>query len=278
MSASSRVRRRKRQPLVESTALQSVVCDVVPGPSGYPVPTDASSFPTDRGGLPPSPSPVILRCRVHPLVSFVLLQSPVLQSPARCACAPERLPCGLVPLHVNRRVASLDRRGPMPDEDPRALRVYFTALPCPGVHFRGLIPPAWPHHLVGGRHPRAVGGVRLPVARRQRPSRRPQGLAPGQSPRWPMSLFSPPSPVSPHAVFMAFESVARLTRPTIRAVRVTADVNLHEHAAYQVRGARNCADPRPRPTSPLSSVRSGPQDILRTACASPPAPVAAPRG
>ena len=50
---------------------------------------------------------------------------------------------------------------------PRALRACFIALPCPGFSLQGLLPPFEPHHLVGGRYPRAVGVARLPVARRQ---------------------------------------------------------------------------------------------------------------
>jgi hypothetical protein len=50
---------------------------------------------------------------------------------------------------------------------PRALRACFIALPCPGFSLQGLLPPFEPHHLVGGRYPRAVGVACLPVARRQ---------------------------------------------------------------------------------------------------------------
>jgi len=47
------------------------------------IPIDASSFPTDRDGVPPVPAPFFLRSRVHPLVSFVRLQSSFGQSSAR---------------------------------------------------------------------------------------------------------------------------------------------------------------------------------------------------
>src|SRR5690606_12979321 len=92
---------------------------------------------------------------------------------------------------------------------PRALRVCFAALPCPGFRSRGLIPPTEPRHLVGGRYPRAVGAARLPVARRQPASRRPQGLALVRSPLWPARLFTPPSLVSPPAFSV---SLGRFTR------------------------------------------------------------------
>jgi hypothetical protein len=146
--------------------------------------TNASSFPTDRGGLPPSPSPCILRSRVHPLVSFVLLQSSFVQSSAR-----PRHPCGCNAPCSSRGVSSLFATSalgvhcppgiPCPSAfrpqrfarsrrfaPPCALRIYFAALPCPGFSLQGFPPPAWPHHLVGGRYPRAVGAAacRLPGA------------------------------------------------------------------------------------------------------------------
>ena len=51
-----------------------------------------------------------------------------------------------------------------------------------GSRSRGLIPTIQPYHLVGDRFPRVVRVARLPVARRQRTSRRPQGLAPARGP------------------------------------------------------------------------------------------------
>jgi len=116
------------------------------------IPTDASSFPTDRYGLPPSPLPVILRCRVHPLVSFVLLQSSFVQSPAltlarpcsspgvsslfatstRGVHSPPGFPCPT--MFRPQRFARSRRLAP-----PRALRVCFAAQPCPGFCFRGCL-------------------------------------------------------------------------------------------------------------------------------------------
>jgi hypothetical protein len=107
----------------------------------------------------PAPSPCILRSRVHPIVSFVLLQSAFLQSPARARLRLERLPWGLVPLHdINRpsphppgipcptsfrpqRFARSRRLPPRP-----TLRIYFATLPCPGFSLQGLPPtiqPRW---------------------------------------------------------------------------------------------------------------------------------------
>jgi hypothetical protein len=50
---------------------------------------------------------------------------------------------------------------------------------------------------------------RLPVARLQRTSRRPQGLAPDRSPQCPTGLLGPPSPVSPPAFFNSLGLVSR---------------------------------------------------------------------
>ena len=97
-----------------STTLQSVVCSVVPGLSGQPDPTDASSFPTDRCGLPPLPAPFFFRSRVHPLVNSIRLQSSFSRSPARARCRRERLPWGLVPHH------DISSRSPLADGVPRS--------------------------------------------------------------------------------------------------------------------------------------------------------------
>jgi len=150
--------------------------------------TNASSFPTDRGGLPPSPSPCILRSRVHPLVSFVLLQSSFEQSSARArhprGCNASCSSLGVSSLFTTstrgvhsspgipcpmtfrpQRFARSRRFAP-----PRASRIYFAALPCPGFSLQGFPPLAWPHHLVGGRCPRAVGAAacRFPGASERR--------------------------------------------------------------------------------------------------------------
>ena len=201
------------------------------------IPTDASSFPTDRGGLPPSPLPVILRCRVHPLVSFAVLQSSISQSPCPSACAPVRLPWGCVPHHdINtrspqfagvpvptmfrpQRFARSRRLAP-----PHALRVCFAAQPCPGFLLQGVdssslaVPPR------GGRYPRAVGAARLPVARRQRTSRRPQGLAPEPESAVSDELVQPAVTRIPSCVFNSRRLFSRdlgraIARPPLAAFR-----------------------------------------------------------
>jgi hypothetical protein len=87
-----------RQPLVELAALQSVVCG---GVAGCRVTSSlrASPFPTDRRGVPPTPFPGILRCRVHPLVRFVLLQSSFSQSSALALSRSSSSPGVCFPLH-----------------------------------------------------------------------------------------------------------------------------------------------------------------------------------
>jgi len=184
------------QPLVESTVLQSVVCDGVPGLLGYPDP-DRCLVVSD-GPWWSSTVTVVLRLAMQGASSRGL-RSPsecFVQSPARA----------LARLGASRGVSSLvttsargvQFAGSRPTmfrpqrfarsrrlAPPRALRIYFTALPCPGFKLQGLFPLTEPYHLVGDHHPRAVGAARLPVARRQRTSRRPQGRAPVQSPRCP---------------------------------------------------------------------------------------------
>jgi hypothetical protein len=64
---------------------------------------------------------------------------------------------------------------------------------------------------LGGRDSRAVGAARLPVARRQRTSRRPQSRALVQSPQCPTRLFTSPAPVS----LPAFSSSLRLFTATL---------------------------------------------------------------
>jgi hypothetical protein len=148
--------------------------------------------------------------------------SRVLRSPAEflqtvtcsCARASEHLPWGLVPLSGINTWSPLSAGHPEPDDvPPAAFRTLSTACSssCLARLFRraavsrvslqGLLPPSEPYHLVGGHDPRAVGAIRLPVARRQRTSRRPQGRALVQSPRCPTELFTPPSPVSLPAFF-----------------------------------------------------------------------------
>jgi hypothetical protein len=184
-----------QQPLVKLAALQSVVCADVSGLLGYPDPAHASSFPTDRGGLPPSPSPCLLRHRVHPLVSFVLLQSSSWQSSAR-ALARSCSSRGVSSLFAtSTRGVHLRRASRARLRSARsvshALDGLLLPVPCADFHCAAVsrvlasgvcssdlaVPPR------GGRSPLVVGAVRLPVARLQRASRRPQGLDPDRSPR-----------------------------------------------------------------------------------------------
>src|SRR3989337_1014362 len=120
-----------------------------------------------------------------------------------CARASELLPWGLGPLHdINTRSPLLAGHPEPDDVPPAAFHTLSTACSSPclarlfhraavsRVSLQGLHPPSEPYHLVGGRGPRPVGAVRLPVARRQRTSRRPQGRALVQSPRCPATLFT----------------------------------------------------------------------------------------
>jgi hypothetical protein len=160
--------------------------------------TYVSSFPTDRGGLPPTP--YLASCDAN-------ASSRALRSPSEFHRAVSRMnrsrvrapPLGFASLMTTSTRGVHNSPGiPRPTmfrpqrfarsrrlTPPRALRACFIALPCPGFSLQGLLPPFEPHHLVGGRYPRAVGVARLPVARRQRTSRRPQGLALVRSPLCP---------------------------------------------------------------------------------------------
>jgi len=133
-----------RLPLVKLATLQSVVCARVPGLLGYPAPIHASSFPTDRDGLPLAPSPCILRSRVHPLVSFVLLQSSFEQSSARVrrlAASPRAPPLGSRPSsrhqHVESTVCRVSRtqyRSVL--SVSRALDGLLLLVPCASISLR----------------------------------------------------------------------------------------------------------------------------------------------
>jgi hypothetical protein len=134
-----------RQPLVKLATLQSVVCACVPGLLGYPDPsTNASSFPTDRGGLPPAPSPCDLRNRVHPLVSFALLQSSFEQSSARArhlAASPRAPPLGSRPSSRHQhaestvcRVSRTQHRSAL--SVSHALDGFLLLVPCASISLR----------------------------------------------------------------------------------------------------------------------------------------------
>lgn len=131
----------------------------------------------------PAPSPCILRSRVHPIVSFVLLQSAFLQSPARARLRLERLPWGLVPLHDISRPSPHPPGIPCPTSfrpqrfarsrrfPPRpTLRIYFATLPCPGFSLQGFASHDPAAMVLAIRYPRAVGAAacRFPGASERR--------------------------------------------------------------------------------------------------------------
>jgi len=162
----------------------------------------------------PAPSPCILRSRVHPIVSFGLLQSSFLQSPARVRRRLERLPWGLVPLHDFSLPSPLSGERPVSAYVPSsAFRTLSTAsssaclahlfrcaavsrVLAPGVCLPRSSRDASRHPLPSRRWRR-----RLPVSRRQRTSRRPQGLAPNRGPQCPAGLLGPRVTRVPSCVF-----------------------------------------------------------------------------
>jgi hypothetical protein len=169
-----------------------------------------------------------LRCHAHPLVSFALLQSSFRQSPARSLARPSSFRGVLALFTTSTRGVHFDRASRARPVPPAAFHTLSTACssPCLARLFRraavsrvslqGLHPPSEPYHLVGGLDLRAVGVVRLPVARRQRTTRRPRGLALVQSPQCPTRLFTSPSPVSLPAFFQTPSGVSRRPGPCHR--------------------------------------------------------------
>jgi hypothetical protein len=206
-------------PFMELATLQSLVGTSVPRLLGYLDPTLAASFPTDRCGLPLPPSPCNFRNRVHPLVSFALLQSTVAQSPARvrsrvAAVSPQAPPVGSRPSSRPQLAESTSRWVSRPTYVPSsAFRTLSTGCSssslahlfrcaavsrvlAPGVSSPDLaVPPRrWPL-------PSRRWRCRLPVARRQRTSRRPQGLAPSRGPQCPAGCLVPLVTRVPSCVF-----------------------------------------------------------------------------
>jgi len=169
-----------------------------------------------------------LRCHAHPLVSFDLLQSSFRQSPARALARPSSFRGVLALFTTSTRGVHFHRASRARQVPPAAFRTLSTACSSPclarlfhraavsRVSLQGLHPPSEPYHLVGGLDLRAVGGVRLPVARRQRTTRRPRGLALVQSPQCPTRLFTPPAPVSLPAFFQTPSGVSRRPGPCHR--------------------------------------------------------------
>jgi hypothetical protein len=93
------LRRDQRQPLMESAALQSVVCAAVPRSWVSSIPR-GSVVSGGWGGLPatPFPSSHCLAMADHPLVSFALLQSSLGSRPPACVHRTGHLPWGSFPL------------------------------------------------------------------------------------------------------------------------------------------------------------------------------------
>ena len=155
--------------------------------------SDGPLWSSDRYRPPRS-----LRNRVHPLVDVALLQSSFLHRPARASRDLERLPWGLVPLH------DISPRSPLTDGGPASVyvppaafrtlstacsssnlarlfrRAAMSRVLAPGVSSHDPAAPTRRRPLPSRRWRR-----RLPVARRQRTSRRPQGLAPNRGPQCP---------------------------------------------------------------------------------------------
>jgi len=209
-----------RQPLVEFAALQSVVCGDVPGLFGLP--SSHRCLVVSDGPWWCSTVTVAARLAMSGSssrelrVSFRVLQ----QSSARALARPCSSPGVLALIATSIRGVHMHRTSQARCRSARsvshALDGLLLLVPrasislryrVQGSRFRGLLPPAWPYHLVGGHHPHVVGAIRLPVARRQRASRRPQGRSSPESAvsdglirptvtRVP-SCFSTPSGLSP---------------------------------------------------------------------------------
>jgi hypothetical protein len=147
-------------------------------------------------------------------VSFILLQSTVLQSPARARRRLERLPWGLVPLHDVSSRSPRSTGFPVPVCVPSsAFRTPSTACSSSSLaHLfhhaavsRVLAPGVSSHRLAAPPRRRPLPSRRwrrrLPVARLQRTSRRPQGLAPDRGPQCPAGLLGPHVTRVPSCVF-----------------------------------------------------------------------------
>jgi len=145
-------------------------------PVGLLAPSMTSLFPGSLSGVTSPPVPVLLRVRVHPLMSFTPSSEyePLRTCPARCRAL--RLPWGSAPLRGNNTRSPLTERASQAHSTvrpqrfsrsrrlapPRALRVCFTPLPRPGFTFQGVDPAAQPERLIDAPYPLVVGGYRLP--------------------------------------------------------------------------------------------------------------------
>jgi hypothetical protein len=107
-----------------------------------PAPTMTSLFPESLCGVTPPPSPVLLRVRVHPPMSFSSPSEyePIRSCPARCRAW--RLPWGFFPHR------GISTRSPLPSELPMSRptdpsSAFLTpSTVCSSAHLAGLFRPA----------------------------------------------------------------------------------------------------------------------------------------
>jgi len=117
---------------------------------GLLAPTMTSLFPESLCGVTPPPSPVLLRVRVHPPMSFASpTEYELLQSCPMC-CHTERLPWGFLPHRGNNKQSPLPSELPMsrPTVPPSAFLAPSTV--CSSACLAGLF------------HPAATSGIHLP--------------------------------------------------------------------------------------------------------------------
>jgi hypothetical protein len=188
-----------RQPLVKLAALQSVVRAAVPGLLVTRIPPMPRRFRRTVVVFHPRCPPS--SCNAGFILSYASLSSRVpsgshLLEPRHLAMSPRAPPLGFLPSSRRHHEESTHTGHPEPDfVPPAAFRTLSTVCSssclahlfrCAAVS-RVLAPGVCSSDRAapprGGRYPLAVGGVHLPVARRQRTSRRPQGLRPDRNPR-----------------------------------------------------------------------------------------------
>jgi len=188
-------------------ALQSVLSAEAASLIGFPAPTVTSLFPGSLRGVTSAPSPVLLRVRVHPLLSRPPLQSSTAPNLPHTQCV-WRLPWGFVPHR------DISGESPLASELPRsrstvrpqrfsrsrrfnplsALRVCFTPQPRPGFTFQGFCsccqaapPRRWP--LPSCRF--ATESYRRVASPAPSSSASPPGLCSGQQFETTDRVFSP---------------------------------------------------------------------------------------
>jgi hypothetical protein len=180
------------------TALQSVVCNRLVGPSGSPPPPLSRRFRRRLRFLPAAVRRPLSQA-VSSSPSFVPLQSAAVPDPPHPqprGFTVRHLPWGSFPSSRHQPAASCDelpkpitvrpRRFSRPRRfaPPPASWVCFTPQPRPGFSLQGFAPRTQPDHLVDGPCPLVVGARTLLTIARQRRllSPRPQGFAPGADP------------------------------------------------------------------------------------------------